>query len=846
MNQRRVMLVGYVILIAAPLILFAPVVLTGKTLFWGTPALQFVPWREFAWNSLKSGNFPLWNPLLGMGAPLIANYQSAIFYPPNWLLFTLAAFGGTGWLAWGQGLLVVLHLVWAGIGMARLAQVLGQSRLAQIVVGLAFSLSGYMIARAGFLTINAAAAWFPWIVLFSNGLVRKRFPSEQSTSKTRALLLTAIALVFLFFAGHAQTAWYTLLFTLLWVGYWSLVKNDMGDEELLRRNGLIIHFKAISTAWLLLGAAVFVAIGIAAVQLIPTMEYLVESQRAGSVDFESAATYSFWPWRILTLFAPDLFGNPAQGDYWGYANYWEDALYIGVLPLVMASGAAVTWIASKFRPNLSPRSEENRLDPYQTTRNMTIGFLAAVIIVAFVLALGKNTPLYPWLYKYVPTFDMFNAPTRISIWIIFSMAILAGYGVDSWHRPEGRGLYWIRLGTAGAAAIILGSGLAWLFVDQISSGGLRSPTFVRATALAGFWILATGILTLSAPKLSLHNRDSISITGKQRYFWTLAVSGFVALDLISAGWGLNPGIDQAFYTIETQVATNLRRQLAGNRLYLTSGAERDLKFDEYFRFDTFSPDQEWSTLGIIMLPNLTMLCGVVSANNFDPILPARYTTWMNELAMLDQDLRDIWLNQMAVVVVENISAQKQEGVVFQHTGDDGELLARWLPCGYAVDDADAALGLMRSRSIDLDKYVIVETKGKSYSNNCQPSDQRWVVHRVASQNPNKIIIQMEADTEGWLLVSEAWYPGWNAYIDDQFIDSYPANYLFRAIEVPAGKHTIVWEYRPISFWVGLGISLSSVLCLLIILWVCQNRKSTLNHKSNTSESLSSTKSDLDA
>jgi len=87
MNQRRVTIVGYVILITAPLILFTPVVLTGKALFWGTPALQFVPWRDFAWNILKSGNLPLWNPMLGMGAPLIANYQSAIFYPPNWLLF---------------------------------------------------------------------------------------------------------------------------------------------------------------------------------------------------------------------------------------------------------------------------------------------------------------------------------------------------------------------------------------------------------------------------------------------------------------------------------------------------------------------------------------------------------------------------------------------------------------------------------------------------------------------------------------------------------------------------------------------------------------------------------------
>ncbi len=831
MNQRRVTIVGCVILITAPLILFAPVVLTGKALFWGTPALQFVPWRDFAWNILKSGNLPLWNPMLGMGAPLIANYQSAIFYPPNWLLFLLDAVGGTGWLAWGQGLLVVLHLIWAGIGMARLAQQLGQSRLAQIIVGLAFSLCGYMVARAGFLTINAAAAWLPWLVLFSSGLVRNRFPSEVSTSRNRSLILIAISTVFLLLAGHAQTAWYTLLFILIWVGYWSWVKDDKRDEGPLCKHRLSHRVKKMVTAWLLLGAAVAIAIGVAAVQLIPTFEYLVESQRSTAVNFESAVTYSFWPWRILTLFAPDLYGNPSRGDYWGYANYWEDALYIGVLPLIMVFVAVIKWITSRFRSYQNAHLPDERSEHYQTARKNTVGLLLAVILVAFVLALGKNTPLFPWLYQYVPTFDMFNAPTRISIWIIFSLALLAGYGVDSWCRPKERGLYWVRLGTAGAAAIIFGSGLAWLFLDQIAGEGLRSPTFVRATALAGFWILGTGILTLTAPSYSPYTQKGSSIQGKRIEIWTYAVSGFVALDLISAGWGLNPGIDQRFYTMEAPAAVSLRQQQAGNRLYLTSDAEEELKFDVFFRFDTFSPNQDWQMLRTVLLPNLTILDGVRSANNFDPLLPARYTNWINALPTLDHEIQDTWLNQMAVTVVENISVYKQEGVVYQQSGDEEELLARWVSCGYVVEDAEAALSLMKSGSLDLDKYVIVEAKGIVPTDNCQPGDSGWVVDREISQNPNKVTIHIDADSDGWLVVSEVWYPGWDAYIDKQLAVSYPANYLFRTIEIPAGKHTVDWEYRPTSFRIGLLVTLSSVLCLLIVVWVYHN------HKSNSDRSL---------
>ena len=59
--------------------------LLGDVLFWGLPSLQFYPWREYAFDMLRGGQLPLWNPYNGAGAPLIANYQSALFYPLSWL-----------------------------------------------------------------------------------------------------------------------------------------------------------------------------------------------------------------------------------------------------------------------------------------------------------------------------------------------------------------------------------------------------------------------------------------------------------------------------------------------------------------------------------------------------------------------------------------------------------------------------------------------------------------------------------------------------------------------------------------------------------------------------------------
>ncbi len=125
----------WVPLLLGPLLLIGPALARGEALFWGTPILQFTPWRTYARQLLAAGQLPLWNPALGMGAPLLANYQTALLYPPNWILVLLN-------VAWGQTVLVMLHLMLAAIGMALLARQLSLNRFAQAISGLAFGLSG--------------------------------------------------------------------------------------------------------------------------------------------------------------------------------------------------------------------------------------------------------------------------------------------------------------------------------------------------------------------------------------------------------------------------------------------------------------------------------------------------------------------------------------------------------------------------------------------------------------------------------------------------------------------------------------------------------------------------------
>ncbi len=795
----RISLLPYLPVIGLPLVLFAPHILGGKALFWGTPALQFVPWWSFAWETLLSGHLPLWNPMSGMGAPLAANLQSALFYPPNWMYLLLYGLGGVTWLAWGQALGVALHLVWSGLGMVALVQRLGMSRLAQTVSALAFALSGYLVARAWFASINAAVAWLPWVLLFSLDLARQ--PQRLSP-----LLKLGVVIGLQLLAGHAQTSWYTLLLAGMWAGFWAWQTARLTGEQPL------VALRSLAKTWARLGAAVVVGVVLSAVQLLPTAEYLWNSQRAEATAYSLAMTYSFWPWRFLGLLAPNLFGSPAQGDYWGYGNYWEDAIYIGIVPLLLAVGVVFREIFGRERRLVSEPDHA----AFQGTSSLLAAsmrpfvlFSAFVVALSFLLALGENTPVFPWLYWHVPTFDMFQAPTRISIWAVFSLSLLAGVGVERWRRPVGRGLYWTRLGTAGALAVSMGAGLGWLLLAR----ELR-PTFVPAVALAGWWGLGMGVLSLTAAPSGESLRSSL---------WAWGVALWVAMDLLVAGWGLNPAISLEFYARSHENASQLRDQLGDKRLFLLPDDEERLRYQRFFVFKTFDPDGDWEDLKATLLPNLNVLEGIPAVNNYDPLVPTRYARWMQAWRGIDPSEREDLLDLMGVGVVAWEDPRAPHGVRFQTREAPGR--ARWVPCARSASDEEAAWNLVMGGQVDFRKETVVEGQRSLPNQGC---DSTVLDLEVVDPSPNQVLITVKTSTPGWLLLSDTFYPGWQAKIDGQPVPVYRADHLFRGVKVPEGEHTVEFLYRPASFYLGFGVSLAGWLAVLGLV-ACARRRNQRNH-----------------
>jgi hypothetical protein len=469
------------------------------------------------------------------------------------------------------------------------------------------------------------------------------------------------------------------------------------------------------------------------------------------------------------------------GDYWGYGNYWEDAFYIGVLPLLMAVSATLR--AGRLGPQLGK----------------TRTFLLAAAAIAFLLALGANTPVFPFLFRTVPFFDIFNAPTRFNLIATFSLALLGGIGAELWSRPAGRALYWTRLGTAAAGGVmVLGIAAA------IAPTGLRE-SFGRSFALTGWWLLVAGALALLWP-----SRTSLR--------WLVVVAVVVSLDLVVAGSGLNPTASAAIYQNTTALAA---RTGDGHRLFLFPEAERVLKFDRTHRFDSFQSEIDPWLIRESGLPNTTMLDGLPSANNFDPLLPARTVDWMAALVVSPHAGQDARLRLMDVGWVGSDVGMQAPWVTYRRVR--GAQRARMVPHpqAVAVQDRASALQMLETPGFDPSRTVVVEAPpGVALL-----EGGGGAAEVLDGSDPTRVEVKVETTGGGWLLLSDIWFPGWSVTIDGIPADAYPADGAFRAVWAPPGSSTVIWRYRPASFTIGVVVSAVSFLLLfgVICLWVARRR-----------------------
>lgn len=346
------------------------------------PVRQQFVWRNLAINELKKGQLPLWNPYSFSGTALLANYQSATFYPLN-IIFFIFPFN-TAWT-----ILVILQPMLGGIFLYLYLRFMKVSKIGSFMGAVTFAFGGFSVAWMEWNTVVHTVIWLPLILLSKEHILKK--------NTFQWILVLLLAEISSFFAGHLQVLFYTLIISnsYLFCRIVQIVWYKKGLSNKIR------VFLSKLVPFIIIGLTVLF---VTAIQWWPTFRFIAYSARESDLNGFLQAGW-FIPWQNLIQFiAPDFFGNPATANYWGIWNYAEFTGYIGVIPFIFALYALIF------------------------TRSKKIFFFGGFIILSILFAFPTFIAKLPFILR-IP-FLSTSQPTRIMFVLDFSLAILSALGFD--------------------------------------------------------------------------------------------------------------------------------------------------------------------------------------------------------------------------------------------------------------------------------------------------------------------------------------------------------------------------------------------------------------------------------
>jgi hypothetical protein len=329
----------------------------------------------------KTGAIPLWNPFIGSGEPLVGGLFSFILNP----LMSLPMLAGNPIV--GARLSIELHILLMGIGGWAFARMLQLKSAGRIFLGLLLASSGSFASAvgAGFYEIGLSLAYVPWIMTGLIGVLYlpRRWP----------ICLLAAAATLMILAG---TFWYILPT--------AIVAAALSAYTFATRQSVRSALKR------LIGAAVLTA-GLSAVYLLPQITMGLVSHLAEPLN----TTYALGD-ILNAFFSPTT--PPIEGFQYNMFAYHY------VLPLALGIVLLLIRLARIGKP---PRPGE---------RQVLIPALCFVIF--FTLWAQEGTPIFRWLYTYVPLLQQWRSPVRMSAVTAFWIAVVAAIWFDDSVRWLGR------------------------------------------------------------------------------------------------------------------------------------------------------------------------------------------------------------------------------------------------------------------------------------------------------------------------------------------------------------------------------------------------------------------------
>lgn len=725
--------------LALLVLIFFQGILLGHSYFWEDFLYHDYPSRDFAAVSMANGEIPLWNPYSFNGMPFLADIQKTVFYLPCVFLTPFVS-GGTLSPYWLE-VMIILHYVLAGAGMFYLARSFDLRRIPSLFSGAAYALSGFMIMHAIHQYIVTLVAWYPLVLL----LFRKALAGPW-----KWVFLCALVLGHSTLAGFPQLTLYVYFF--LFVFFVFELLTTYGWRNLTTRPSLIATSKAATV--------IVLSIAIAAIQLLPTLEFADLTFRA-QITYQKATEGQFSWEQLVTLLYPKFFGTAGAGGYnyhgpGTYWYYWETCMYLGILPLMLLSISSTLIRKSKY-----------------------IAFFFGFGIFAVLFALGDNFIVHKFFFDFVPRFSTFRNPARMSIFLAFGAALLAGFALQ--HilyslktSQESKRLRAV-IGTIMGASVLL-----YLLLVSGSLTGTFKFLDDRTIATP---ILSDALVSLLVCLIS--GTFLVLILNKGFFFrWAgFAAVGLFLIDMAVFGGNQNNSkVNPTDYFNRARAVVDFIKQ--------------DSK-GEIVRLNMRNQQ------GMLMDRNQGLMDRIMLMEGYTPLVLQRYLppsrNWSQTCDMMNAKYR------VATDTLHNTLTLQRA--------------TTYLPRAYMVYDAriltDSAniFRFMQSDGFEPARTVVIDSdpgfpvQDTSYHTDWQAEFTNYSLNAMA--------LNVSTPKDGFLVFSEIYYPGWVARVDGTEQTIYRADWNQRVIPMRSGSHHVEMHFESPTFKRGTWITLITLaLCVV--------------------------------
>ncbi len=713
---------------------------------------QLYPWRSLAIDLIKHGSLPLWNSFSFSGYPLLANWQSAPFYPLNLLMLI---FGNPH----GYGLMVFLQPVLAASFMYIFLRQLGLSKVAAGVGGLVSAYSGFVMVYLEYATIGQIMVWLP-LVLY---LFEKYFEKKQ----IRFLALSSICLFPVLTGGFFQPAFYVILIASLYFLFRSLSLPE-----------------AVNKTRLITLGAVFILVGAttAAVQLLPTAELLKYSIRnldQNIIEYH----YGLLPVQnLISFLAPDFFGNPATQNYWGVIQYQEVTGYFSVIALALALAGLFT-----------------------KKRNWMLNLFSGLFIGSILLAF--DNPIGRLIYQLKVPLLATGYASRWLIITAFSGAFLAATAIERFNQKKLAVILCSLLDI-----LILIYGLIWKGVIPVNlnyilvalrnlllpiallAGGVTICIFIRNKNWAKWLLLILIVFDLGRFTMKFTPFSDPQYTSRAVPVFEYIKSQTNIDRVISEEGPVLPA--NTWMYPELYSPTGYDPLLIKDYAVFFDGLNMGLvnKPDLSGRFDQINFTR------YLNLANLNSpLLDLVGAKY---LLAIKYDQWgqISSVGKINEAKVDLTrykpvFEDGETVVLQNQTVLPRVILYYQAESE--------------TDNVQAAEKLVTG--FDFRNKLLID---KENPTQYMPGENDTV--EIAEYSANKVDFQVKTQSGAYFFLSDTFFPGWQVSINGKSGEILRADSIFRAVEVPPGESQIEMVYSPNSFKVGAIISIISLTILLIL------------------------------